>query len=201
MSLTEIAYWIATEGGAAECVISNVEEAWKPALRSCSKGLSIMMLICWLVGMARGRWRKSRERCLLISAFTIPSKIGPSIFFQMSPTWSALALAPAIICTRNGNCTAAISELGALKSLDFGPFESDQRVCLRSATTARDSMSTQLRQHPLVRRAQAILSKSMLLKQRPRESGQPNRSRTSGMDRRSARPRPPAHSFPREIGP
>jgi len=37
MSLTEIAYWIATEGGAAECVISDVEEVWKPAFAESLK--------------------------------------------------------------------------------------------------------------------------------------------------------------------
>ena len=37
MSLTEIAYWIATEGGAAEYVIGNVEEAWKPAFAELLK--------------------------------------------------------------------------------------------------------------------------------------------------------------------
>jgi hypothetical protein len=31
MSVTEAAYWIATKGGTDECVISNVEETWKPA--------------------------------------------------------------------------------------------------------------------------------------------------------------------------
>ena len=37
MSLTEIAYWIATEGGAAECVISNVEEGLKPTFAELLK--------------------------------------------------------------------------------------------------------------------------------------------------------------------
>lgn len=37
MSLTEIAYWIATEGGKVGCVISNVEEVWKPAFAELLK--------------------------------------------------------------------------------------------------------------------------------------------------------------------
>ena len=104
----------------------------------------MMRLICSVEGMARGCMKKSQERRLLISAFTFPSKFGPSVFFQMSPTWSALALAQAIICSRDGNCNAAISGLRALKSLDFGPFGSYQRVGLRSATTASDCIYRKL---------------------------------------------------------
>jgi len=37
MSLAEIAYWIATEGGASECVISNVEEVWRPTFAELLK--------------------------------------------------------------------------------------------------------------------------------------------------------------------
>jgi hypothetical protein len=113
-------------------------------LRSCSKGLPMMRLICSVEGMARGCMKKSQERRLLISAFTFPSKFGPSVFFQMSPTWSALASAQAIICSREGSCNTTISELRALKSLDFGPFGSNQRVCLRSATTGRDCIYRKL---------------------------------------------------------
>ena len=174
MSLTEIAYWIATEGGAAECVISNVEEAWKPAFAELLKRIVNHDVDLLASRHGTGPLEKVPGEMLADIRIHYP--------FQ---DWSEHILSdePYLECSGIGSSDNLYSErqlhcsnlrVGGAEVARLWPFRERSKSVPEECYDGEGfPCPTQLRQHPLVRRAQAILSKSMLLKQRPRESGQP----------------------------